>query len=169
MRRSKKWIISVLVMLALRSCVGPALIITQMITRAFEPGGSCGNVYFPVPNTDLISWVLSSQTTTTFEESCSIHDQCYGTLGKDKSMCDWTFWQDMRTGCEETYDALNTSWSLTQIGRLGCGLQAETYFLAVAEPLLVLTYCNEQYYTRVGSREHKPDPLTALKECGRRR
>ncbi len=165
MRKYRKWIVAILVVLVLRGGIGPALIAAQMITGAFEPGGECGNARFPVPNTDPISWELSGGATVTFEEACVAHDQCYGTLGQSKSMCDWTFWRDMRSGCQKTYATLDAAWLPEQIGQLSCGLQAETYFIAVAEPLLTLTYCNEQYYARVGSSDHTPDPLTALREC----
>jgi len=169
MSKRRKWVAAVLAALILRAGIGPALIAAQMITGAFEPGGECGNVHFPVPNTDPISWGLSSGATATYEGACAAHDQCYGMLGQSKSTCDWTFWWDMRAGCQETYEALDAPWLTAQVGRFGCRLQAETYFVAVAEPLLTLTYCNEQYYTRVGSRDRTPDPLTSLRECGRNR
>lgn len=166
MSKRRKWLIAVLAAFVLRAWIGPVLIAAQMIAGAFEPGGHCGNSQFPVPNTDPISWRLSGGKTAAFEEACAAHDRCYNKLGQSKSTCDWTFWRDMRAGCQETYKELNAPWLPAQIGRFGCGLQAETYYVAVAEPLLILVYCNEQYLARAGSREHLPDPLTALRECG---
>ena len=167
MSKCRNWIVAILVVLVLRASIGPALIAEQMITGAFEPGGNCGNAQFPVPNTDPISWGLSGGKTATFEEACSAHDHCYNTLGRSKSTCDWTFWRDMRDGCEATYTVLSAPWLPSQLGRLSCGLQAETYYVAVAGPLLTLVYCNEQYLARAGSREYIPDPITSLRECGR--
>lgn len=170
MRKYRKWIAAVLLaVIVLRCGIASGMVGAQIITGAFAPGGSCGNDRFPVPNTDLISWRLSGGTTETFEGACATHDQCYGTLGKSKSICDWMFWQDMRTGCQETYKALDAPWLPSQIWLFGCELQAETYFIAVAEPLLILTYCHEQYYTRAGSRERTPDLFTALDSCGQER
>lgn len=170
MSKNWKWAVLILAALVLRCGIGLTMTGTQMVIGAFEPGGSCGNKLFPVPNTDLISWGLSVGKTVTFENACAAHDECYGTLGQRKRTCDWVFWQDMRAGCQKTYDRLeNAPWLPAQIGRLGCGLQAETYFVAVATPLLTLTYCNEQYYTRVGSKDVTPDLFTALKECSRTR
>ncbi|MBN1427998.1 MAG: hypothetical protein JXB07_06405 [Anaerolineae bacterium] len=163
--KDRRWIMVALAILVLRFWIGPVLIGTQMATGAFEPGGNCGNTLFRVPNTDLISWQLGGGTTTTFERACVAHDKCYGMIGQRKRTCDWAFWQDMRAGCQETYQTIDVSWPLLQVGQLGCRLQAETYFIAVAEPLLILAYCNEQYDARAGSSQTRPDLLTVLKEC----
>jgi hypothetical protein len=165
--RGRRWIVVVVVLVLLSFWSGPALIGIQVATGSYEPGGNCGNNVIEVPNTDLISWRLSGGTSTSFEEACAVHDTCYGTLGQSKHACDWAFWQDMRAGCRESYQTLDAPWLAAQIGQLGCSLQAGTYYAIVSRPLTIMAYCNEQYYTRIGSRAHTPDPLTALMTCGR--
>jgi hypothetical protein len=168
-RVNGKWIIAAVMVLMLRAGVGPALLGVQLVTGAFAPGGNCGNSALTLPNTDPISWWLSDGTATAFEDACSDHDRCYNTLGQRKGVCDRAFIQDMRSGCRETYSALDAPGWLTYAGHLGCRLQAETYFIGVWAALPIqLTYCYEQYYARTGSRDDIPDPITAIKECGRR-
>lgn len=168
-RGVKRWIVGVLIaciVLLPRCGVGPVLVGVQIVTGAHAPGGNCGNEYVRLPNTDLISWGLSDGTAAAFEEACVTHDQCYNTLGQSKGACDRAFLLDMQAGCQEAYRTLDSSAWMAYTGRLGCGLQAETYFIGVwAVPLIHLAYCYEQYYAKTGSRDSFPDPITVIVEC----
>jgi hypothetical protein len=147
--------------LALISWAGPLLVAVQVATRAYTPGGNCGNDTIELPNTDAVSWRLSGGTAAAYEAACVTHDHCYNTLGMTKQACDLILFQDMLAGCRATYGALDMSGGRATAGRLECGLQAATYLTAIwLLPPVGGVYCYEQYYARTGSRA-MPDNLFA--------
>jgi hypothetical protein len=153
--------------LALASWAGPLLVAAQAATRAYTPGGNCGNDVIELPNTDAVSWRLSGGTAAAYEAACVTHDHCYNTLGMTKQACDLILFQDMLAGCRSTYDALGVRGGVAAAGRMECGLQAATYLAAIGLlPPVEGVYCYEQYYARTGSRTMPDNLLAPLLMCG---
>jgi hypothetical protein len=158
----RRWAAVLIVMIGLRSSTGPLMFGIQRLTDAYERGGSCGNAQFPIPNSDPISWWASRGHSAPYQRACAAHDDCYDRLDITKSACDWAFWREMREGCA----TLHIESGMGFIGRIGCHLQVESYFLAVsALPHAQRSYCRGQRYAWGRSIDNQGDSFNPPKNC----
>jgi len=71
---------------------------------------------------DGTGWVPDGALGVTWSDPCKTHDECYGTPGANKFLCDYTLQQDMSLACA------------AQDGGILCQIIADIYFHGVRTP-----------------------------------
>jgi RHS repeat-associated protein len=92
-------------------------------------GAGCGDAKTDKYVPDSYSGIVS------FEESCNIHDQCYGTPGADKEYCDKQFGSNLKQACDADLGGQEDDGKLKQLllyrERMNCHAMADWYEFSV--------------------------------------